>query len=181
MRTHFSRFFLVPITLATLMVLHQSAQAQNQTSPKPPGNKTEDTPKAPDSGQKASASDPAEKFRLLFTKAYLSGRWAPLKEGELGEERTGDRYQIVSATRGTGDNWIIKAKLNYHGQEIEMPVPVRMKFDGDTSILMVDDLPIPGGGTFTARLLIYGRTYSGTWKDQRGGGMLYGTISHETE
>jgi len=29
--------------------------------------------------------------------------------------------------------------------------------------------------------LIYGKTYSGTWKDQRGGGMLYGTISHESD
>jgi hypothetical protein len=181
MKAHFSRLLLAPITLAALMVLAQQAPGQNQAPAKPQGNKTEDTGNAADSGQKRSASNPEEKFKLLFTKAYLSGRWAPLKDGELGEERTGDRYQIVSVTKGTADNWIIKAKLKYHGQEIEMPVPVRMKFDGDTTILMVDDLMIPDGGTFTARLLIYGRTYSGTWKDQRGGGMLYGTISHEPE
>ncbi|HEX5220853.1 MAG TPA: hypothetical protein VFZ59_14890 [Verrucomicrobiae bacterium] len=54
-----------------------------------------------------------------------------------------------------------------------------MKFTGDVAILTVDNLQIPNGGTYTARLLIYERTYSGTWKGQRGGGMLYGTITHE--
>jgi hypothetical protein len=62
-----------------------------------------------------------------------------------------------------------------------MPVPVQMKFSGDTAVLTVENLGIPGGGTYTARLLIFERTYSGTWKDQRGGGMLYGTIANETE
>jgi hypothetical protein len=131
--------------------------------------------------QKPQPSDPEERFKALFTKAILSGRWARIKNGELGEERTGDKYTIVSVVKRDGDNWTVNAKMKYGEKELILPVPVRMKFSGDTALLMVEDLGIPGGGTYTARLMLFERTYSGTWKDQRGGGILYGTISNETE
>jgi len=118
---------------------------------------------------------------MLFTNATLSGRWAPLRDGALGEERDGDKYNIVSVAKVGGANWIINAKMKYGEREMVIPVPVQMRFAGDTAILEVNDLAIPGGGTYTARLMIYERTYSGTWKGQRGGGMLYGTISNETK
>jgi hypothetical protein len=71
--------------------------------------------------------------------------------------------------------------MKYRDREVVMPIPVEIKYSGDTTILTVDNLNIPNGGTYTARLLIYERTYSGTWKGQRGGGMLYGTIKNESE
>lgn len=116
---------------------------------------------------------------MLFTKANLAGRWAALKDGVLGEQRDGDKYHIVGVTKGEGDKWTVNARMKYRNQEVVMPIPVRMKFSGDTAILMVDNLAIPGGGTYTARLLIFERTYSGTWTSPRGGGLLYGTITNE--
>jgi hypothetical protein len=143
--------------------------------------KIEDEVKPADSAQKLLPADPEERFKVLFTKSYLSGRWASLKDGALGEEKTGDKYYIVSAVKGTGDNWTVNARMKYRDQEITMPIPVQMKFTGDVAILEVNNLAIPGGGTYTARLLIYEQTYSGTWKGQRVGGMLYGTITREGE
>jgi hypothetical protein len=131
--------------------------------------------------QKPLPSDPEERFKALFTKATLSGRWARIKDGVLGEERDGDKYTILSVVKRDGDNWTVNAKMKYGEKELILPVPVRMKFSGDTAVLIVEDFGIPGGGTYTARLLIFERTYSGTWKDQRGGGMLYGTITNDTE
>lgn len=169
-------------------MLNQNAGSQAATSgepakePKTDDKKVEGISKTTDAtSQKPLPADSEERFKLLFTKSYLSGRWAPLKDGLLGEERIGDKYQIVSVAKGDGDHWTVSAKLKYRDQEFVMPIPVRMKFDGDTAILTVDNLTIPGGGTYTARLLIYERTYSGTWKGQRGGGMIYGTITNETE
>ncbi len=126
-----------------------------------------------------SPTNPEERFKTLFTKANLSGRWAPLRDGQLGEERGGDTYHIVGVTKGAGDTWIVQARMRYRDQELMLPIPVQMKFVGDTAIMEVNNLPTPGGNTYTARLLIYERTYSGTWKGQRGGGMLYGTITNE--
>jgi hypothetical protein len=134
---------------------------------------------SPASAESAAApADAEERFKALLTDAFLSGRWAPLKDGQLGEEKSGDKYHIVSATKSNGDNWIISAKLKYHDQEFVMPIPVQMKFAGDTAIMVVDKLAIPNGGTYSARLLFYERTYSGTWSGAHGGGMLYGVITN---
>jgi len=154
--------------------LGTSAQSQTQSESKA-------TQKSTAATQKPLPSDPEERFKSLFTRATLSGRWARIKDGTLGEERTGDKYKILSVVKRDAVNWTVNAKMKYGEKELILPVPVKMKFDGDVAILMVDDLGIPDGGTYTARLLIFGRTYSGTWKDQRGGGMLYGTISNEAE
>jgi len=175
---------LLPLIAAAALTLNQNAcgQAAPAKETNTEDKKAKDTSKTSvATAEKPLPADPEERFKLLFTKSYLSGRWAPLKDGVLGEERTGDKYQIVSVAKGNGDNWTVSAKLKYRDQEFVMPIPVRMRFDRDTAILIVDGLSIPGGGTYTARLLIYERTYSGTWKGQRGGGMLYGTITNETE
>jgi hypothetical protein len=166
----------VVTALAFGLNLLNSALAQ---APADPAKKTEEPPKATQSPQKPLPTDPEERFKAVFTKATLSGRWAPLKDGALGEERGGDKYNIVNAVKGEGDNWIVSAKMKYGDREFVMPIPVKMKFVGDVAILTVDNLAIPNGGTYTARLIIYERTYSGTWKGQRGGGMLYGTITNE--
>ena len=176
--------FAMPVLLLIAATAVTSAQAQRSEPEK--AAKTESTSKKAEEpkaavSQKPLPADPEERFKFLFTKSYLSGRWAPLKDGALGDERTGDKYQIVGVAKGKDDNWVVNAKLKYREQEFVLPFPVRMKFDGDTAILIVDELTIPGGGTYSARLMIYERTYSGTWKGQRGGGMLYGTITHEAE
>jgi len=181
-----SLFFLLFIALFGFG-LNQRSSGQDQKTAEPgkeakrEQGKAEDTAKAADPAQKPLPADPEERFKVLFTKSYLSGRWAPLKDGALGEEKTGDKYYIASVAKGSGDNWIVNAKMKYRDQEMVIPIPVQMKFAGDVAILEVNNLGIPGGGTYTARLLIYERTYSGTWKGQRGGGMLYGTITKEEE
>ena len=174
MKTRSAAALLVLIPSLSLSLV-QNGSAQEQTSAQTAADATSTV------AQKPLPADPEERFKFLFTNAYLSGRWAALRDGELGEERTGDKYNIVSVIKGEGDNWIVNARLKYRDQEIVAPIPVKMKFSGDTAVLTVDNLMVPGGGSYTARLLIYERTYSGTWKGQRGGGMLYGTISNETE
>jgi hypothetical protein len=169
------RLLMPTIVVASLGAREQVfAQAPVKEVPK-------DSQKSASASNKPLPSDPEERFIALFTNATLSGRWARLKDGVLGEERTGDKYTIVSVVKRDGDSWTVNAKMKYGEKELILPVPVRMKFTGDTAVLSVEDLGMPGGGTYTARLLIFERTYSGTWKDQRGGGMLYGTIANQTE
>ena len=185
MKTKSSATLLLSLAAALSLSLNQNSSAQAQTPEPKRDAKTENAPKKTEDTKSVAAvqqplpADPEERFKALFTRATLSGRWAPLKDGTLGEERTGDKYQIASVTKGSNDHWTVNAKMKYRDQEVVMPIPVQMKFVGDTAILTVDNLMIPGGGTYTARLLIYDRTYSGTWKGQRGGGMLYGTITNE--
>jgi len=168
--------FCIPIIVITWLGAREQASAQAPVTEPP-----KDARKPPPAANKPLPSDPEERFKMLFTNATLSGRWARLKDGVLGEERAGDNYTILSVVKRDGENWTVNAKMKYRDKELILPVPVRMKFAGDTAVLIVEDLGIPAGGTYTARLLIFERTYSGTWKDQRGGGMLYGTIANQTE
>ena len=57
----------------------------------------------PASPGKAAPATPEERFAALLTKATLVGRWAPIKDGALGEEKGGDKYHIVSAMKAKGD------------------------------------------------------------------------------
>ena len=139
--------------------------------------------------QKAVAPAPAKpalppeeleaKFKAMLTNATLSGRWASIKDGTLGEEKE-DKYHIVSVGKVSGDSWVVNAKIKYNDREFVAPLPVKVKWAGDTPVLIVDNLTMPGGNrSYSARVMFYEHTYSGTWSAGDHGGMLYGVISNE--
>ena len=125
-------------------------------------------------------SDAEAKFIALLNNATLQGRWAPLKDGQLGAEKE-DSYQIVSVQKGEGERWQINARLRYGGQPIDIPVPATVKFAADTAILVVDGFSLGNYGTYSARLLFHNGTYSGTWSGGDHGGMMYGVVKHEAK
>lgn len=125
--------------------------------------------------QEASAADQEKEFTTLLTKATLVGRWCLVREGQLTPERD-ESYEIVSAQKGDGDKWTVNAKLKYQEQMIVVPIPVRVLWAGGAAIMMVDGLAIPGGGTYSARVLFHGETYSGTWSGGDRTGMLHGVV-----
>jgi hypothetical protein len=46
----------------------------------------------------------------------------------------------------------------------------------DTPMIMLDNLTIPGLGTFSARVFFHGDLYGGSWQDGDKGGFLFGRI-----
>jgi hypothetical protein len=117
------------------------------------------------------------KFKTMLTKATLSGRWAPIKEGTLGDEKT-DKYEIVSVGKVSGDSWVVNAKMKYGGREFVAPFPVKVRWAGDAAVLSVDNLQMPGGqNSYSARVMFYENTYAGTWSGGGHGGMLSGLIT----
>jgi hypothetical protein len=51
-----------------------------------------------------------------------------------------------------------------------------VKWAGDTAVITLDKVTIPGLGTYSARVLVFEGTYSGTWSAGDHGGMLHGII-----
>jgi hypothetical protein len=115
------------------------------------------------------------KFKEQMTGARFNGRWCMLKDGALGEERQ-EKYSIEGATKSGGDVWLIYARIQYGNKDVRVPVPVRVKWAGDTAVITLDDVSLPGLGTYTARVLVYEKTYAGTWSAGDHGGMLHGVI-----
>ena len=116
-------------------------------------------------------------FKKTFTKATMSGRWCSLEEGKLGTEKK-DRYNIVSVSKVGKDVWLMNARIEYGGKELTVPVPIQVKWAGDTAVIVVDNFAMPGSNNaYSARLLVYNNAYSGSWSGEDHGGMLYGTIT----
>src|SRR5687767_3112043 len=127
------------------------------------------TDKPKDASAQAGAQKPGltpeeleAKFKATLTKATMAGRWCSIKDGVLGPEKA-DKYTIVGVTKLGGDTWTINARIQYNNKDVVAPIPVQVKWAGDTPVIIVDKMTMPGGGTYSARVLIYDHTYAGTW------------------
>ena len=87
-----------------------------------------------------------------------------------------EKYVIEKVSKLTGETWLIQSRLQYGGRDIPLPLPVVIKWAGDTPVLTLTDLSIPGMGTFTARILFYRDQYAGTWSAKDHGGQMFGRI-----
>lgn len=118
-----------------------------------------------------------EAFKESLTSATLDGRWYVIRDGELGEERT-EKYSISTVSKNplVRDGWLILARVEYGDRDVTLPVPVHVKWAGDTPVIQVTDAGLPGLGTYTARVMIYNGCYAGTWFGSGHGGILSGKI-----
>jgi hypothetical protein len=87
-----------------------------------------------------------------------------------------DKYRIDSVRKVAGDKWLFTARVMYEKRDLPIPVPLTVKWAGDTPVVTLTDLTIPGSGTFTARVLFYRGAYAGTWSGHGEGGELWGKI-----
>jgi len=117
------------------------------------------------------------KFIATLTDATLKGRWSPIKDGQLGPEKE-ESYQITSVTKVGGDKWTINARLSYAGRSLVLPIPAQVKWAGDTPVLILDQLSLGVGPAYSARVLIYDKTYAGTWNGGGLAGLLNGLITN---
>jgi hypothetical protein len=113
------------------------------------------------------------KFQEMMKGVTLVGRSTRLNDDKvIGEEK----YVIEKVTKLTGDTWLFQSRLVYGGRDLPLPVPVAIKWAGDTPVITLTDLSIPGMGTFTARIVLYGGQYAGTWSAKDHGGQMFGKI-----
>ena len=120
-----------------------------------------------------SEADRDRKFQEMMSRVTLVGRSTSFKrEGLSGEER----YSIEKVSKLTGDTWLFQTRLKYGSNEIPVPIPITILWAGDTPVITLTDLTIPGAGTYTARVLLYRDQYAGTWSGKNAGGQLFGRI-----
>lgn len=168
---------LVALTLAVLICSGANVRAQEPKGA--PATPSKDQPAKKPEKPLPSQEELEAKFKSMLTKATLSGRWASTTGGVLGSEKE-DKYNIESVGKVSGDSWVVNAKIKYNDREFIAPLPIKVRFAGDTPVIIVDDLTMPGGNrSYSARVMIYEHTYAGTWSGGEHGGMLYGTISNE--
>ena len=123
-----------------------------------------------------SAAENEKRFQEMMSGVTLVGHSTRAnKDGVGGEER----YVIDKVSKLAGDTWVIQARIKYGSHDLPVPVPVTIKWAGDTPVITLTDLAIPGLGTYTARVLLYRGQYAGTWSAKDHGGEMFGKIVRE--
>jgi hypothetical protein len=118
-------------------------------------------------------SDLEQKFQQMMSGVTLIGHSASLTDESVAGE---EKYVIEKVSKLRGDTWLFHVRIQYGSHDIPVPLPVTIKWAGDTPVITITNLTIPGLGTYTARVLLYEDQYAGTWSSKNHGGQVFGKI-----
>ena len=158
--------FRTPIrSIISLALLGLATGWTSAAEPASPG----ETPK------ETTPNDRIKSLEKLLTGAKLSGRFTV--KGKEDKPPAPEEYTITNARKLIdGDQWMITARIKYGDTNKVFLVPIDIRWAGDTPIMTLDKVTIPGLGTFSTRVVIHDGMYAGTWQHDEVGGHLFGTI-----
>jgi hypothetical protein len=138
-----------------------------------PPKKTEAT-KGPQNTDQKTTDQKHELLTKMLTKVKLVGRFTVIgKDGPLTKEE----YIINKVEKlPEGDKWLFDCRIKYGDHNVAIPLPIDVKWADATPIITLDELTIPGMGTFGARVVLHDKKYAGTWQHDKVGGHLFGVI-----
>jgi hypothetical protein len=122
--------------------------------------------------QEPALNEAEKKFQDSMANVTLVGYFTSGDKAELKE----DKYTIVRVTKVKEDLWKFEARIQYNQKDVPVAMALPVKFAGDTPVISLTNFAVPGFGSFTARVLVYGDAYAGTWGDATHGGKLFGKI-----
>lgn len=126
--------------------------------------------------EEPSQADLEKKFAQQMSGVQLTGKFTV--EGKVSaEEAKEEKYIITKVTKIEGDIWLFTARVVYGDKDITVPMPLPVKWAGDTPVVSLTETTIPGLGTFTARVMFYENYYLGFWQHGENRGQMWGTIS----
>jgi hypothetical protein len=112
----------------------------------------------------------------MLSGATLDGSFTFTGPGRDPRRLNSDKYTLGTVRKLDGNNWLIQARIQYGGRDVMVPLNLPIEWAGDTPVIVVDDLTIPGLGTFSARVMFFDEHYSGYWKHGERGGILFGVV-----
>ena len=128
-----------------------------------------------------SNTDVEANFIAMLKNATLKGTWAPVQQGHLGAAKADEAYRIARVGKKEGDKWVLVSLVNYQGKEMEYPIPVVVKFAGDTAVLILDNVRAgQGAANWSARVMFHENVYAGRWWETANrdhSGTIGGTIT----
>lgn len=138
--------------------------------------------KAPKATAKAplSQAELDKKFAERMSGVVFSGHYSVISQGNEKPPQM-EKYTISKAVKLSEDYWLFTARVQYGQHDVTVPMTLQVKWAGDTPVITLSDLTIPGLGTFTSRVVIYGDLYAGTWQHGQVGGHLWGKLEKAKE
>jgi hypothetical protein len=122
------------------------------------------------------------KFAETMSGAVMVGSFTTTSGKGQGQAAKEEKYTLGKVEKLQNDYWLFNVRIQYGDKDATLPLPLEVQWAGDTPVITLTKQPIPGFGTFTARVLIYDDHYAGFWEGADHGGHLFGRITRpETE
>lgn len=121
-------------------------------------------------------SEQVAALEKLMNRATMVGHFTVTGEDAGGGKLTEERYELGEVKRLDSGEWLIQSRIRYGDHDVTIPLTLPIRWAGDTPVICVDDMLIPGLGTFTARVMIYRGHYAGFWTGEDHGGHLFGVF-----
>lgn len=117
-----------------------------------------------------------EAFEEMLKGVKLTGRFSIIGRDE-GRASNEEEYYISRVTKSAeGDFWVFNARIKYGANDYTIPLPIEVKWAGDTPVVTMTDFTILGQGPFSARVVFFEGKYAGTWSHGEVTGHLIGTF-----
>jgi hypothetical protein len=114
-----------------------------------------------------------KQFEKTMTGATLVGYFTT--NGKEADGLKEEKYRLKAVRKvERGDYW--RFEWQYGGKDQAFGLELEVKWAGDTPVVTLTDMLVPGMGKFTARVLFYRDEYAGTWSAGDHGGKLFGKI-----
>jgi hypothetical protein len=119
------------------------------------------------------------KFAALLSNSVMKGGFT-LGELKPGEPLKEDKYTLGDVKKLENGKWLFSTRIQYGENDVTVPLALDVLWAGDTPVITVQEMPVPGLGTFSARVVVDvpGKKYAGTWDGGDHGGHLFGVVEH---
>lgn len=140
--------------------------------------------RAEDKSPSAAAASEADKQQAaleaglskMLSGATLEGSFTSSGPGSDGSKLSREKYTLGEVKKLAGDIWQFPTRIEYGGKDVTLPILLPIRWAGDTPLVVVDQVNLPGFGTVSARVLFFDGHYAGYWKHGEHSGNLFGEI-----
>ncbi len=128
------------------------------------------------SGDAKQQAEREEAFAKLLSGATLEGSFTQTGPGGDPKKLDREKYTLGEVKKVAGNVWLFPARIEYGGKDVTLPIMLPVHWAGDTPVVVVDTVELPGLGAVSARVLFFAGHYAGYWKHGEHSGNLFGLI-----
>ncbi len=169
--------FRRPLGISLMLAALGTFQAATPTWAQEPGAKNQagETEATSPEANGAEATVREQRLVKYLTGAKFTGQFSI--DGKGFGDLKDETYTIAKCEKLPGkDAYRLTAKIKYGETDGEFPMDLKIVFADNTPVITLDQVWIPGLGTFSARVLVHQGRYSGTWDHDAVGGHLFGKV-----
>ena len=121
-------------------------------APPEPAEKKVPKPAAATAAGKHQAELEAKLSKML-SGATLEGSYTLSGPGADGAKLSREKYTLGEVKKLAGDVWQFPTRIQYGNHDVTLPIMLPIRWAGDTPLVVVDEVTLPGLGTFSSRVL----------------------------